>query len=150
MLPSREEVLAKVDTLPGPPAAFEARWNGDTGGWFVDLVAVLRDGEGYRDFFLISISYGGDIRLFNGNVPPWPEARFAAECGTELATRFGVPFYFASPDYPEEDCPTWANQEKGYPCRICGVSLLQSPDCPWRGLCYRCLLASERETNIVK
>ena len=71
MIPSREEVLAKAEQLPEPPVAFEANWNGDTEGWFVDLVAVLATGKGYRKHFLTSMrGDGGDIRLFNGDVPP--------------------------------------------------------------------------------
>jgi hypothetical protein len=145
MLPSREALVAKADTLSERPAAFEAFWDGDTGGWYVTLVAVLPTGAGYRDHFLATLRDGGDLRLFNGQVPPWPEARRAGEAGAELAARFGVPFYFPSPGWPEDDCPRWADRDRGYPCGRCGVPLLQRPECPWRGVCYRCQLAIERE-----
>jgi hypothetical protein len=120
MLPSREEILSKADDLSGAPVAFEAFWDGDSIGWFVTLSAVLRAREGYTNHYLCGLRDGGDIRLFNGQVPPWPEARLAQEVGTELARRFGVPFYFPSPDHPEDQCPGWAERDQGYPCRRCG------------------------------
>jgi hypothetical protein len=146
MMPTREELLATADALPVRPVAIEAQWDGDTDGWRVWLAAVLPDGVGYRSHHLATFQDGGDIRLFNGQVPPWPEARAAATFGTELAARFGVPFYFPSPDHPEDDCPGWAERDRGYPCRRCGILLLQRNDpCPWRGVCYHCHLDEERE-----
>jgi hypothetical protein len=97
VLPSRDELLAKVADLTEQPLAFEAQWDGDTGGWGIALAAVLRAGSGFRSHVLAFLRDGGDFRLFNGQVPPWPEARLAAEVGAEMAERFGVPFYFPSP-----------------------------------------------------
>lgn len=147
MLPSREELLREADALPETPVAFEASWDGDSSGWFVALTAVLRTGAGYRDHHLATLQEGGDLRLFNGQVPPWPEARRAREVGAELADRFGVPFYFPSPHHPEDQCPSWAERDRGYPCRRCGIPLLQRDPCPWRGVCYHCHLEEERETK---
>jgi hypothetical protein len=145
MLPTREQLLAKADALPERPVAFEAFWDGDTSGWFVTLSAILKSGTGYRDCFLGAMRDGGDMRLFNGQVPPWPEARFAQDVGEELAARFGVPFYFPSPNHSEENCPRWWEQDQGYRCRRCGILLLQPKSCRWRGICYHCHLEEERE-----
>jgi hypothetical protein len=41
------------------------------------------------------------LRIFNGQVPPWPEAEEAQTTGRALADHFGVPFHFVSPDAPE-------------------------------------------------
>ena len=147
MLLSREELLVKAAALPGPPVAFEALWDGDTDGWGVEIAAVLTDGEGYRNHHLAFLRGGGDIRLFNGQVPPWPEAKLAAAVGAELAGRFQVPFFFPSPDHPEDGCPAWVDRERGYPCRRCGILLLQRDPCPWRGVCYHCHLEEERENK---
>src|SRR5262245_57424494 len=125
MLPIREQLLAEAGALPERPVAFEAFWDGDTSGWFVTLSAILKSETGYRDSFLGMIRGGGDIRLFNGQAPPWGEARLAREVGDELAARFGVPFYFPSPNHPEDECPRWWEQHQGYPCRRCGILLLQ-------------------------
>jgi hypothetical protein len=148
MLPSREQLLAKAEALIERPVAIEASWDGDSSGWYVCLAAILKTDTGYRDSHLGALQDGGDLRLFNGQVPPWPEAVLAQEVGEELARKFGVPFYFPSPSHPETDCPRWWEQAQGQPCRRCGTLLLQRRDpCPWRGVCYVCHLAEERETK---
>jgi hypothetical protein len=140
-----DRLLAKARALPAPPVAVQALWDGDTDGWFVYLSAVLEEGAGHRERVLMVCRTGTDIRLFNGQVPPWSEAELATELGQALAARLGVPFYFPSPDHPEDDCPCWWEQDQGYPCRRCGIPLLQRDPCPWRGVCYTCHLAEEKE-----
>jgi len=139
---SRELILAKVDSLNSRPVAIEALWDGDSGGWFVCFAAITADSQSHP---LGVLSEGGDIRLFNNDVPPWPEAVLALKLGNELAQRFGAEFYFPSPKHPEDDCPSWHDRKNGYPCRQCGILLLQRDPCPWRGICYRCHLDEERE-----
>ena len=147
MLPTREQVLAKAKTELESPVAIEAFWDGDTDGWFVNLTAVVETDGHYRDHGLWTLSDGGDIRLFNAAVPPWPESVRAQEVGKELAAHFGVPFYFASPKHPEESCPRWWEQDQGYPCRRCGILLLQRDPCPWRGVCHWCHIVERRESQ---
>lgn len=144
---SREQILASVDSLKSIPIAIEALWDGDSTGWFVCFAAITADSQSHP---LGVLSEGGDIRLFNGQVPPWPEAVAAQQLGNELAERFGAEFYFPSPENPEDDCPSWHDRTKGYPCRRCGILLLQRHPCPWRGICYHCHLAEEREQREAK
>lgn len=139
---SRETILAKVESLPSSPKVIEALWDGDSDGWFIRFSAISEDGQSH---WLGALSEGGDIRLFNGQVPPWPEALAAQHLGDELAHRYGAHFYFPSPEYHEDDCPSWNDREQGYPCSQCGIPLLQREPCPWRGLCYHCHLDKERE-----
>lgn len=94
-----ETLIAKVAALPSRPDAIEAIWDGDSIGWMVDLLAVTARPR--TEHCLAMIRHGGDLRLFNGQVPPWPEAQEAAELGTKLAERFSVPFCFESPDAPD-------------------------------------------------
>lgn len=146
MLPSREQLMVKAEALPQTPVAFEAFWDGDSSGWFVVLSAILREESGFRDHPLCAMQDGGDIRLFNGQVPPWGEAVLARQVGEELAAKFGVPFYFASPSHPEDDCPRWWEQAQGAPCRCCGILLIQRHDpYPPRGVCSFCHLKEVRE-----
>ncbi|MFE9680777.1 hypothetical protein [Streptomyces sp. NPDC006285] len=102
---SVETLAGRVGELPGRLAAIEALWDGDSDGWFVTLVAVLDAPQG--EYELAAIRRGSDLRLFNGQVPPWPEAQEATATGTALAGRFGVPFHFASPDEPDDQAPRW-------------------------------------------
>jgi hypothetical protein len=99
-----DELTAKVEALPQRPAAIEAVWDGDSEGWMVDLMAVAI--EPRAEYRLATVQHGTDIRLFNGDVPPWPEAQEAGIIGRGLAERFGVPFHFASPDEPDF-APRW-------------------------------------------
>jgi hypothetical protein len=100
-----DALTAKVQALPDPPAAIEAVWDGDTEGWMVDLLAVTS--EPRAEYHLAFVQHGTDMRLFNGQVPPWPEAEEADAVGRALADRFGVPFHFASPDRPDDTAPRW-------------------------------------------
>jgi hypothetical protein len=100
------DVLARqAATLPHPPDAIEALWDGDTDGWFVCLVAVTLRPK--FEHTLAFIRHGADMRIFNGEVPPWPEALEANATGRALANRLDVPFHFASPDNPNSDLPRW-------------------------------------------
>jgi hypothetical protein len=95
----------QVAALPHPPEAIEALWDGDSDGWFVCLVAVTLRPKFEHN--LAFIRHGTDMRIFNGEVPPWPEALEVTAIGCALADRLGVPFHFASPDDPYIDLPRW-------------------------------------------
>ncbi|MFF2566663.1 hypothetical protein [Streptomyces sp. NPDC058084] len=97
--------IALTHRVPGRLAAIEAIWDGDTKGWMVLLQAILKNPQG--EVTLDVYRHGTDIRVFNGQVPPWPEAEEAFAIGSALAERCGVPFHFASPDEPDDDAPRW-------------------------------------------
>lgn len=148
--PSIADAVRVIVDSGAKPHAIEAIWDGDTNGWFVCLAAdcaTLIDGRETRlDLHLGVFEDGGDIRLFNGQVPPWPEAVAAKTVGTAVAQHFGVPFYFPSPVYPEAYCPRWHEQQLATPCGRCGIPLLQGDACPWRGVCSQCSLENKRKT----
>ncbi|MEV6398865.1 hypothetical protein AB0M39_29465 [Streptomyces sp. NPDC051907] len=100
-----ETLSARISESPGRLAAVEAVWDGDTDGWFVVLEAVFDAPP--SEAVLATIRHGSDMRVFNGQVPPWPEAQEAMSTGAALAERFGVPFHFASPDEPDDQAPRW-------------------------------------------
>ncbi len=150
MIPSREALLDRAAQCPALPAAVEVFWDGDTGGWFVVLTLVYVDpsvtGPSYGEHELIAVGGSNvDPAFFNGEIPMWPEAAWASEVGKELADKLGIPFYFPSRHHPEQDCPRWWQQDTAYPCRRCGIPLLQKDPCPWRGICYSCHLDEEHE-----
>jgi hypothetical protein len=142
-----ETTRDRLRAMIGRPVAFEAIWDGDSGGWHLSIFALLsRAGETYDSLCLwTSNEPGGDFRIFKNLVPPWPEAEKAARIGAELSAEFGVPFHFPSPNHPEMDCPRWWEIGSSYPCKRCGIALLQRDPCPWRGSCHSCHLAGERE-----
>jgi hypothetical protein len=144
---TRQEVLAKINALTSKPIAFQALWDGNSSGWMVRMSVVTTD---MRTHFLGTLRFGGDIRIFNGDVPPWPEAAMAQELGNELAVRFDAEFYFPSPKNPEDECPAWFERANGYPCRHCGILLWQRDHCPWRGVCFHCHLEEDRQQREAK
>ena len=110
--PTVDELFEKVGLVSPQPVAIEAIWDGDTTGWFVVLVAIVpgesRDHRSYDEKELATFSSSvGDNRLFRGEVPPWPEAIRASEVGGELANRLGLPFFFSSPDRPDDTARRW-------------------------------------------
>lgn len=113
------QVIAVVQSIAAPVVAIEAVWDGDTEGWMVDLVAVVRRPSQYhRDYdevHLGTIRRGGDIRLFNGQVPPWPEATEAAQIGEVAAAYLGVPFHFTDPNHPDVGLARWWDRDRVSP-----------------------------------
>jgi hypothetical protein len=142
-----ETIRDRLRALSGRPLAFEALWDGDSEGWRLYILAVLPGaGETYEARSVwTSNEPGGDFRIFRNLVPPWPEAEKAARIGGELSAEFGVPFHFPSPKHPEMDCPHWWELASSYPCKRCGIALLQHDPCPWRGTCSSCHGEEERE-----
>lgn len=104
---SFDTLVRKIKSLEGRLACIEALWDGDTGGWFIILTAIMSNGYGLEEKYLGTISFGGDIRLFAGGVPPWPEAIYAQDVGEKIAQLFGATFYFPSPEKPDDQLPSW-------------------------------------------
>jgi hypothetical protein len=147
-VPTAAALIERVTQL-GRPAAFQALWDGDTEGWMVCLDAVFASGATHTASSLVVLRFGGDIRLFQGTVPPWPEARVATELGEALATHFGVPFWFPSPVEPDSDCPAWWEQDRAHPCQDCGKLILprKTPHLP-NDICYQCYLQREARAEL--
>ncbi|MFD9042503.1 hypothetical protein [Streptomyces bottropensis] len=90
-------LAARATAFPGRVTAVEALWDGDTvHDWFVLLVAVVDGphGEGH----LATVYHRPD---------GVPAGDAAAKAGRALASHLDVPFYFASPDIPDDDAPRW-------------------------------------------
>jgi hypothetical protein len=137
-IPTAEVLIERVTQL-GRPTAFQALWDGDTEGWMVRLDAVFKSDATHTGSLLATLRFGGDIRVFQGAVPPWPEARVATELGEALARHFGVPFWFPSPAEPDDDCPAWWERDRARPCKDCGKLILpRKTPYPPDDICYRC------------
>ncbi|GAB4103562.1 hypothetical protein GCM10028790_25810 [Micromonospora taraxaci] len=108
------QLVEAVTAVTEPVVALEALWDGDTQGWFVRLYAIVRRPSCHHPCFdelpLAGFRHGSDIRLFRGEVPPWPEAAEAVEKGQAAASSIGVPFYFANPDTPDYGPRWWDSQ----------------------------------------
>lgn len=143
MLPTVAQIIARASALPAKPKAIEAFWDGDTTGWFLVLVAILEGGgpnhPRYSEHDLAVLrEESGDLRLFNRHVPPWPESTLAQQAGEAVAKRLGVPFFFPSPQEPDDECVRWWSRDEGHPCKVCGKRLSQRDTVPWFGTCHPC------------
>jgi hypothetical protein len=76
---SFEVLRDRIRSLAGEPTCIQALWDGDSRGWFINLGVVMREGVAFKEHHLAVISLGNDARLFNGQVPPWPESIEAQE-----------------------------------------------------------------------
>jgi hypothetical protein len=127
-------MLAALEKVDERPVAIEALWDGDTSGWFLRLSAVMpKNARGdlhFRLFHLGDFQSQDDVTL----------VRFLGEA---IAGRYGVPFFFPSPDKEEDDCPHWWQQDQAVHCATCNVMLMSA--FRGSGLCYRCFLDAERQ-----
>jgi hypothetical protein len=143
----REKILKNAATMTAKPLAFQALWDGDSDGWMLKISAVLEDGT---TAYLGWLRFGGDLRIFNGQIPPWPEADFAKEMARELMEIYGGEFYFPSPHHPDIDCPEWAERHLGIPCRRCHIPLRPDSYGGQNGICHFCQVDEEREQREAK
>lgn len=135
------EICDSVAAFERVPDAVQAIWDGDSSGWMVRIEAVWKMGRACESNCLAVLrDQGGDLRIFNGDVPPWSEAIVAREAGKLIEGELGIPFYFRSPEEPEDDCPDWIDGHLGKKCRSCDKLLLQERTVPWFGSCYQCYL----------
>ncbi|MEU1228278.1 hypothetical protein [Streptomyces sp. NPDC005828] len=104
-----ESLAAKASGCPGPVAAIEAIWDGDTvHDWFVILLAVSTEPAGERQLATVhretAVRHLGEARAAESRRPA---AAAAEEAGRALARHLSVPFHFASPDTPDDGAPRW-------------------------------------------
>jgi hypothetical protein len=150
--------LERIEALPGRHVALEALWDGDTEGWWlgVRLVTATTRTRGWWRWTrteidhtrtsLDSLRYGGDIRLFEGTVPPWPEALVVQRAGAKVAAAVGIELYFPSPDVPDDDCPHWSDLGAAARCGTCGKPIVGRGSSP---TCRPCELQDEKRAALL-
>lgn len=150
---SYEQAIEKIERLNQKPIVVEIHWDGDTQGWFIMMFVITETGfwifKKRHLHHLGNISGGdGDIRLFNGQVPPWPEAKNAQNIAKQLKDKFDLEIYFPSPNEPDDDCPRWWEQDKAINCADCNKLIIPTTSqyLP-KDVCYNCHLKRERKEN---
>lgn len=142
---------ARIASLPGRHVALELLWDGDTTGWFLlaGIVTVQPDGT-FAASHVAMLRYGGDLRLFNGDLPPWPEAVVAQRVGERIAEDLRIELYFPSPIHPDDSCPHWWERDGAIRCRTCDKLLTgdRGPYLP-RDQCTPCHQAAERRKKLL-
>jgi hypothetical protein len=148
------EILSEqIEKAGGRPTVLEALWDGDTQGWFLVLDLYVETGKHFwkkeEIIHLGIVSFGGDIRLFTGEVPAWPEAELAKEWGNKACEKYGLTFYFPSDKEPDNNCPSWTQRHLAIKCADCGKLIIptESPYLP-KEICYSCHLKREQNEKI--
>ncbi len=147
---SFEQLDRAIQAVGGKPKVLEALWTGDTQGWYLILSLYTETGwPGFKKEHvqqLGTVSFGGDIRLFTGEVPLWPEAELTKQWGEQARQKYGLEFYFPASQGPDDDCPDWHRRHLGIRCADCNKLIIptDSPYLP-KDVCYPCHL--ERESN---
>ena len=130
------------------PLVLEALWDGDTKGWFLILNLYIKTGKLFwkkqEPKHLGIVRFGGDIRLFNGEVPAWPEAELTKQWGQLAIEKYDLTFYFPSDKEPDDDCPAWSERHLAIKCADCSKLIIptDSPYLP-KDICYNCHLKRE-------
>lgn len=150
---SFETLENAIKMAGGKPKVLEALWDGDTNGWFIVLHLYIETQttpwikEEIRRIGVVS--FGGDIRLFTGEVPAWPEAVLTKEWGQKIREKYGIIFYFPSDNEPDDDCPGWLQRHLAINCADCNKLIIptNSPYLP-KDICYNCHLNREQNEKI--
>ncbi|WP_147243334.1 hypothetical protein [Chitinophaga flava] len=150
---SFEELDKEIQKAGGKPLVLEALWDGDTQGWYLILSLYIETGvlfwKKQEVVQLGTVSFGGDIRLFNGAVPAWPEAELTKEWGQKAIKKYGLTFYFPSDKEPDDNCPGWTDRHLAINCADCNKLIIptDSPYLP-KEICYHCHLTRESNEKI--
>ena len=150
-----EDAVTKIEQIKGTPIAVEAQWDGDTQGWFLMMFVVAKTKNRIwtpskiETYHLGNLSLGNDIRVFNGTVPPYPEAILAKEIGNKLSEKYKLEFFFPSPINPDDDCPRWTEKDKAINCADCNKLIIptDSPHLP-KEICYSCHRTREQNERV--
>jgi hypothetical protein len=140
---SFEMLDTEIQKVSGRPTVLQALWDGDTQGWYLilSLYAEIETAFSKEETCqqLGIVSFGGDIRLFNGELPPWPEAVLVNEMGKRAVEKYGLIFHFPSDTEPDDDCPSWSQRHLAIACADCGKSILPTTSAflP-KDICYNC------------
>jgi hypothetical protein len=148
-LDSLERALQQVS---GTPKVLEALWDGDTQGWFLHVSVYVEQGiwplKRTVRHDLGRVVLGTDLRLFNGQVPPWPEAELVKTFVQQTQATYGLTLYLPSEE-PDDDCPRWTERALARACADCGKLGIptDSPYLP-KDICYTCHLRREQNARL--
>jgi hypothetical protein len=105
------EIFTKVERIESDIVVFESRWVKNK-GWGVLISAITNEPSAnhpkYSEVPLYFFQgFGGDMRIYIRDVPPWPEVEDARDLGMELSTKYTIPYMHNAPDDPVEDVIRW-------------------------------------------
>lgn len=138
--------------VSGTPKVLEALWDGDTQGWFLHVSVYAEQGvwplKRTVRHDLGTVVLGTDLRLFNGQVPPWPEVELVKAFVQQTQAKHNLTLYLPSEE-PDDECPRWTERAHARPCADCGKLGIptDSPYLP-KDICYNCHLRREQNARL--
>ncbi len=110
------EVFQKVEAIASNVLAFEATWVKNK-GWGVLVSAIIGEPSAHHPKFSeiplhFFQGFGGDMRIYIRDVPPWKEVEDARDLGDELALKYNIPYFHNAPDEPVDDIIRWWDSER--------------------------------------
>ncbi|MDO7846834.1 hypothetical protein Q5H92_10735 [Hymenobacter sp. M29] len=149
---SLESLDRAIQQVSGTHKVLEALWEGDTQGWYLCLSVYAEQGiwpvKRTVCHPLGTVTLGSDLRLFTGQVPPWPEAELVKTFVQQTQRTYGLTLYLPSEE-PDDECPRWTERAHARACADCGKLGFPS-DSPYlpKDVCYRCHLRREQNARI--
>lgn len=141
-----------IRQVSGTPQVLEALWDGDTQGWYLNLSLYVKQGvwpmKRTVRHDLGTVVLGTDLRLFNGQVPPWPEAELVKTFVQQTQAKYGLTLFLPSEE-PDDDCPRWTERAQARACADCGKLGLPTDSAYLpKDICYNCHLRRERKARL--
>lgn len=149
---SLESLEHAVRQVSGTPKVLEALWDGDMQGWYLNVSLYVEQGvwplKRTVRHDLGTVVLGTDLRLFNGQVPPWPEAELVKTFVQQTQGKYGITLYLPSEE-PDDECPRWTERAHARACADCG-KLGTPTDSPYlpKDICYTCHLRREQKARV--
>lgn len=133
----------EIQNTGGKARVLQALWDGDTGGWYLTFSLYAENPSVSGDlvwYYLGRVHSDGDQTT---------EA-FAKELAAKAVNKYGLEFYFPSPDDADDDCPDWKERDKAISCAGCGKLILPDRHTKLpKEICYPCYRERERNQALI-
>lgn len=134
----------EIQKTKGKPVVLQALWDGDTHGWWLSLSLYAENPSVSGNLVLHHL---GHVESYDGK----SKEAFAKELAAKAIKKYGLEFYFPSPDDADDDCPDWMERDKAIACAGCGKLILAERDTVLpKEICYHCYLERERNRSLIE
>lgn len=133
----------EIQKTGGKPRVLQALWDGDTSGWWLALSLYAENPSVSGNLVW---HYLGRVESYSGQT----KEAFAKELAAKAVKKYGLEFYFPSPDDADDSCPDWMERDKAIACAGCGKLIMPDPGSHLpKEICYHCYLERERNQALI-
>lgn len=134
----------EIQKTKGKPRVLQALWDGDTQGWWLSL-SLYAETPSVSKYLVCH--YLGRVESYDGR----QKEELAKELAKKAIEKYGLEFYFPSPDDADDACPDWMERDKAIACEGCGKLIMPDRDsCLPKEICYHCYLERERNRDLIE